>query len=909
MTAPDPKAVSSARARAESKRAERDADALPKGEGQSWPIVGTLGRQHPAAKRLQDFQDEAILSRVLCDEHLTLDEALMRVWEDDRHLVTYRIDADTLPLDDPKHEYAFARVSKRSPFVEQLEKAGGRVRVTTLVFDFDREKVDGVKQRWTEESLEAHVATIQAAEASGAIPELSFFYDTAHGSRLGFVLSEEVSQLDAEAMCRGLIAQFADAGIALDSACTDFTRLFRLALTTREDTGEPYEPDYLLLGEARLDPATCPRLNVSAAERFAEADPYQGDMPDPDEVRALLEKPGKGRKPIESDLVKDARKYLQGREAEEVIFKDRALAVGEENWNSQATRIVGQTVGMLARQESATPEGIYALLHSAVEQLQYREDRGAKAADWYETVWSLVCRMWANEEAQIMAERQEREAKIAEARDVRQQLVAQIREARPGVLSDDDGEAEQQLLQEMIASDGRRHYVRRADGSFNIHPVTDPLLIPMIRDLGMEETIPTTEIRGKQIVQRSASALLNDHAKPIVAIRCSAREPVAFIDGPAGGRVLNMPVHRLNPKLEPGGRYHEGAAGWLHALLGAQHDRGVEWLAHSLDVKRPICALNLYGSPGTGKGMLAAGLAECFEGEHKNDGRALGKFNLGLLDSPIVNCDEGVPNMSSDESLPVDQAFRALVTGGGIAIRAMHRDPFNADIYPRILFTSNDRDIMRSIIGRRDLTAEDIQAIELRLLSIEVGEEAAELLSSRGGYEYTRGWVAGEQRSEYVLANHIYFLYCKRTKPKFAASHRLLVEGPIGEDGALQEHFRNDPAFKLGVRIIVRTLQSQGVNAAMRDQCHLDGADLYFMEGLFEPTSMESSYQRPSARRIDKALLESGIAAGRSEGRRTIAGRRGRWRHVARWTELREAASDLGIDVSAIDRHLGRRAS
>lgn len=768
------------------------------------PTIGIIYARdrHPAAKRLADLLDEETAALVLCDEHVPLDDALERVWDQDAHLIMYRIDADNQGA-----EHAFARVSKRSPFVEQLEQAGGRIRVTALVFDHDLPKlVDGTKQEWSADSYEEFVQVLQEVVGT-SIPEPTAWYTTLHGSRFVYVLKEEVSHLDAEAMMRGMIAQFAQAGIELDDSCQDWTRLFRLPHTVREDSGEAYDGDRLAGGPV-LDPSTVARIE-GTANKFAEVNPYEGEMPDPDECRALLEYTGDNGRTYESALVKIARTYLQGREAFGAVFDHKPLVVGEQGWNNAVTRCVGQVVGMLARQDNVTPEGCFALLHSAVEQLQDRERRGMNETDWYTTTWDLVTRMWASEEAQIIAECQEAERAAAEGKAHRETLIEKVRAARPDDVPEDEGEAQEWFRKRLIASDGRRHHVMRADGSYNLRDVTDSMLIPMIRDLEMEQTIPTTEIRGKNIVTRSAQSLLNDHATPITAIKCSAAIEVAYIDGPAGHKELHVPVHRLNPKLEA--RFDKQVDEWLQALGGDKYDQLVEWLSHALDVERAICALNLYGSPGTGKGMLAAGLAECFDGEHRNDGRALGKFNVGLLDSPIINCDEGVPKISSDEALTVDQAFRSMVTGGSLTVRAMHRDPFTADIYPRILFTSNDRDIIRSIVGHRDLTTDDIRAIELRLLSIEVNDDAHTLLTRNGNFAYTKRWVA--PKSEYRLANHIKWLYDHRTASQHG-DNRLLVEGETSTDLVREMRLRSKGAQTV-LRSLVKMIESPGARKGL----------------------------------------------------------------------------------------------
>lgn len=723
---------------------------------------------HPAAKRFADLLDPESAGRVLCDAHVPLSEALSKDWTQDAHLILYSL------LDEDGTEI-FARVSKRSPFAAELIQQNGSIKVSILVFDHDLPKAGNLKQEWTEEGLGEFVQGLVEAD----LPSPTYFYTTLHGSRFVYVLSKPVDHLRADALCRAMIAQFATKGIELDSSCTDWTRLFRLPRTVREDSGESFatSPHFMMVGPGdTLDPDSIAITDASAApDTFADVEPYEGDMPNEDEVRALLMRVGENSREYPSDWYKTAKQFLQGRESYAVCFEDAPIDTSK-GWNNGVIKLVGQIIGMTARQENATPEGIFALLYGALEQLQVEESRGANQTDWFDKTWDIIKRMWANEQSQILAQNQEREKQLVAAKGVRDEILTKIKEQRPQDVPKDPEAAKEFLRQRMIASDGRMHWVMRPDASYNIKPIGDSMLVPMIRELGMEDVIETSEMRGKSWVPRSTKSILDDHATPIISVRCSSREPIAYIEGAAGYRTLHIPVHRLNPLVKP--EFSAAVDEWLRKLFGEKYNLGIEWLSWALEVGSPICAINLYGAPGVGKGLLVQGLAECFEGERMNDGRVMGKFNEGLLHTPLINCDEGVPSIKSDEALALDQAFRSFVSGGSITIRSMFMNPFTANVYPRIMFTSNDRDILRSIVGHRDLTDDDIRAIELRLLSIRITSEAREFLTSRGNYSYTAGWVHGKQRSKYVLANHIMFLYKNRV-PSRHSSGRLLVEGEV----------------------------------------------------------------------------------------------------------------------------------
>ena len=857
------------------------------------PTVGILyQRKSPSAKRLVDIQDPEVASLLLCDEHVPLSEALSRKWAFDAHAIIYRVDADQ-----QGEEFAFIRASKRSPFVEQLEEAGGRISVPVLFFDYDLPKVNGQKQEWSPDRLSEFV---QGLAQTPSLPEPTVFYDTLHGARFVYVLTQEVSELDAEALIRGMVEAFTACGVELDTKCLAWPHLFRLPNTFREDSQQQFVPQMILGGGPMLDPITAKRVAAGLSDKFADADQYSGEMPDPDEVRAMLSinRSGKMR---DTALVKMAKSALMGRDAHKVVFGDRPLAVGDQGWNNQVLKIVGSVVGMTARREEASPEGVYALLHGAVEQLQARENKGAQQSDWYALVWDFVCRMWSTEESQIAAEHKEAHRRAGDAKEQRKDLLQKVREEYPDIVPEEEEEAETWFERRMIASDGRRHHVMRPDGSYNVNPVIDSMLIPMIRELGMEDIIQTTEIRGKNIIQRSSTSLLNDYAVPITGIECSSALAVAYIEGSAGFKTLHIPVHRLNPKLTSAGVFDPLVDRWLRHLGGKEFDRLQEWLSHSLDVSRAICALNLYGSPGTGKGMLAAGLSECFEGEKRNDGRALGKFNAGLLSSPIVNCDEGVPKISNDEAQPVDQAFRNLVTGGKTTIRRTHRDPFNADIYPRIIFTSNDRDIITSIVGHRDLTLDDIQAIEQRLLSIEVDTQASIYLTSKGNYSYTAGWIAGSSSSKYTLANHIKYLFINRV-PSIRGQGRLLVEGESQTVLVREMRLRSKGSqmvLRALVQMINMTRPPRGTHRTESRVWTTPSSIVEFAEGGL--TNFYGEITLQVAGRVLRQFASEGTCETRIRLTTPEGAERGRWIELDLGV-LYEEGLRYGMDVTRIER-------
>lgn len=752
------------------------------------PVVGVVLRRHasPGARALADLTDPQRAGLFLCDEALPLDEALARDWEEDAHLSLYRLVAGD--------DSICARVTKKSPIVAELVAAGGRLEVSLVCLDHDLPE----HREWSSpnEPLEWLAAVPEGA------PSPTIWYSTLHGSRLVYVLTAAISGAEAEGLTRALVERWAALGVAMDRRCADWTRLFRLPRARREDTGTSFAADprfYLIDGGPELDPASIPHELEPQTEYATVAD-YEGDRPDELACRALV---------AEKKFRAAAKRMLKGREAfalafEEATFDRAKLA---EGWNTAALFYVGQVVSMLAAEESATPEGCYALLRPALEQLSAADEQGH--LDWEAIGWDMTRRMWAQEEARLSAERAKEEQAAAEGAATREEIVAAAR-AECADVPADPTEAADWVSRRMIASDGRHHYVMKKDGTYNLSAVGDSMLVPMIRELGMSEVIQVRAMRGQKLGWRAASEVLSSHSVPVIGVRCSAREKAVRVEGSEGERLLRVPIHRLNKRLRPA--YSPDVEEWLRALFGSSYEVGIEWLSHALDPTAPICALNLYGASGSGKGMLCDGLSECFEGEAPNDGRALDRFNIGLLRSPVILCHEGVPQIRGLGS-STDQVFRALVSGGPMAIEGKMRDIITADIYPRIVFTSNDRDIMRAIVGARDLTDEDVRAIETRLLSVPVGPDARRLLTAKGNEAYTRGWVAGVGPSRYVVANHLAHLHSVR-KPSRNGSGRFLVEGEVRTELVRDLRLRSDAAQAV-LRALARMLDQPTPRAGL----------------------------------------------------------------------------------------------
>lgn len=153
---------------------------------------------------------------------VTFEAAFETEWEFDAHFVTY--DVPTLS--------AFPRLRKVGRALDDLRAEGHEVVQTMLALDYDNPG----HAAWTPEGL---VEFREQVEAAGSLEPLIVawhcYYATKHGARFVYVLKEPVPVgKDSEAMHRSLVRAWGQRGIAIDPACSDWTRYFRLPKVQRE---------------------------------------------------------------------------------------------------------------------------------------------------------------------------------------------------------------------------------------------------------------------------------------------------------------------------------------------------------------------------------------------------------------------------------------------------------------------------------------------------------------------------------------------------------------------------------------------------------------------------------------------------------------------------------------------------
>lgn len=172
-----------------------------------------------------------------------------------------------------------------------------------------------------------------------------------------------------------------------------------------------------------------------------------------------------------------------------------------------------------------------------------------------------------------------------------------------------------------------------------------------------------------------------------------------------------------------------------------------QWLAGVVQLARPCCALYLHGPKGSGKSMLAAGIARIYsDGAPTEMSKILDNFNADLLSNPIVVADEQLPKRHRGDRTSADLRF--LI--GNLSRKVSEKYRPNVDLKGAvrvILLANNDK----LLSFDEELSGDDLAAVAERIYYLHVGDLAAQYLISIGNSKGTRDWVDKDLIARHVL--------------------------------------------------------------------------------------------------------------------------------------------------------------
>ena len=192
-------------------------------------------------------------------------------------------------------------------------------------------------------------------------------------------------------------------------------------------------------------------------------------------------------------------------------------------------------------------------------------------------------------------------------------------------------------------------------------------------------------------------------------------------------------ICEVDPTLEP--KYDVEIDEWLGLLGQDKAELLRDWLAASVLLDNSISALHLATPTNSGKNLIVNGLARLWHGHYQN----LRDYSALLLkDSPLVFCDEGLPQHWRWQ---FSTLLRAMTSQSIHTARDTGFSTLRIHGYPRLIFAGNDALIQ---LKQENLSTESLQATIKRVVSIvHTNTDAKDFLEQPSIKAKIPGWVAG----------------------------------------------------------------------------------------------------------------------------------------------------------------------
>jgi hypothetical protein len=500
----------------------------------------------------------------------------------------------------------------------------------------------------------------------------------------------------------------------------------------------------------------------------------------------------------------------------------------------------------------ANPELLGEMFRKSLEVMQAETPAGALTVD------AIIQKIRRHQE-EALQEKEEEKAKALDKNEVH------ILQAFGGKRRHPYTEEELASFAEargMKVSEWKKHWIIQKNKSFYVFfngtylpPYTDTDVVQAARrDLSPAISagvdLYKTNIRG-EVVLKTAADLVEDYGSVATRIEVDmTAQDSRFDDTTRTFIEASSPTRDILPE------YDKEVDEWLKWLGGDSFEVLSDWIAVVTRLEDSCAALYLDGVPGSGKTLLAEGLAQIWSDRPTMIEEAMGNFNESLVRCPLV---------LADEALPKDYKGYTRTAELRQFIQARVR-PLSRKFLPhaflrgaiRLIITANNKNLL---LTNEALSTNDIQAIVDRIIYIECPRNAVRYLQGVN----TRSFVKHKR-----IAKHALWLAENR---QITEGKRFLVSG---EDFSLHRTLTTSTGLRSSVcnwlvsyLLSPRNYDSTGKKLVQRD----GGKLLATSRGIAMAWTMYPTNEpAPSASRISQAL--AGLSMGKmkmkdGEGRDT----------------------------------------
>lgn len=626
---------------------------------------------------------------------------------------------------------------------------------------------------WNDDLLEDFISRFDAL-TNPLLKAWGVLYTSRHGARLVYFLKDPVTVRDGEQYIATLLLLFKEQGLEMDSSCKDWTRLFRAprvvrnGLRTEEEPYFIYEEQSGTLDTSKLKKS--PTLTIPSLKSF---DAGRYGQPGPEEVDDYIHTTNDSGNRVQSAFFKDARTAFKHVPCFHALFKPDVTIAQDGERNDVLMKSLGAAIPITVRKiPYATPEHIFSLYYGPVSALE-------QDINWSDWLWNAIMSIWPQEVEKYNEDKKKQSDRAAEALSDKDRMVEGMRTWCNHPDLQDDDKAGDFVERHLFANHANVFYALNTDGTYSPMRILQNQLIPRIRTTFMGNIVDTQEVGGNgRLIDVSDKRIQNAHSTVVsdvqMVVQMNTDGQVEDMDGEYP--VLKMPMYRRNPNLEP--EYSEAVDTWLSLLLGLDYDLGCLWIANALAFEDgPICALSITAAPGVGKQLLITGLSECLERPMTATARSLVSTDNGMLmRTPFLYVNEEWPKNMKGSTLEILKNYTA---GDAFPVEEKFKPILNVSNPLRIIMTANNHDMIRSVLDK-DMSPDDREAIGQRILHMDLNNEAALWLVSKGGRAYTgaRGnrWIAGtDGKSDFIIAKH--FLWLWENRDATMVGSRFLVDG------------------------------------------------------------------------------------------------------------------------------------